>query len=558
MDKELWQRIEQVFYAAMELPEGERDAYVQQTCAGDETLLREVRTLLDVNRRTETFLNAPVERPQPPLGGNSMRMKHCPKCGKTYPAPTRLCEEDREILSLKDPYNLLGSTLADKYKVIALVGVGGMGAVYYARHTGIERRVALKILQPNMAIGNEYIAELFEREAKMAGRLSHPNIVDVTDAGHTADGIAYIVMEWLEGRTLEDELDHEGQFSFTRAIGIVRQIARALNVAHAERIIHRDLKPANIMLVDDADGSDQVKVLDFGIGKILKDTTANSLVSGLVGTPQYASPEQLTVGGYVDGRSDIYSLGVIFFRLLGGELPFNFSSLGELLMMQLNGAPPLLRGIRPETPPEIESLVNRMLAKDPAMRPQSAGELIAALDRIESELDVETPPARAKSLDAKAPRQEPEQTDEFETRVSLAAPKRKSGRWLGVATTLVLTISVAIYGVYLYRSQPDERVAGIQMPSASPTASLPSPEPSPAVSTEPEPSLTPTPDQNQLEINRQRAAERLQRAQTLYKQGDYQNALRECNESLKLNPRSTEARQLKNKITEILKILNAR
>lgn len=558
MDKEQWRQIEEIFYAAMELPEGERDAYARQACAGDETLLHEVLTLLDVNRRTETFLNAPVGMPQPPSGGTSMRLKHCPKCGKTYPAPTRLCEEDREILSLKDPYNLLGSMLADKYKVIALVGVGGMGAVYYARHVGIERRVALKILQPNLAIGNEYIAELFEREAKLVGRLSHPNIVDVKDAGHTADGIAYIVMEWLEGRTLEDELDNQGQFSFPRAIGIVRQISRALSAAHAERIVHRDLKPANIMLVETADGSDQVKVLDFGIGKILKDTTANSLVSGLVGTPQYASPEQLTVGGHVDGRSDIYSLGVIFFRLLGGELPFKYSSLGELLMMQLNGRPPLLRGIRPDTPVEIERLVNDMLAKDPAMRPQSAGELIAELDRVESELDVETPPAGAKSLDAKAPRQGPEQTDEYKTRVSPAEPKRNIGRWRGAAAALVLTISAASYGVYLYRSQPDERQAGIQMPAASPTASMPSPEPTTTASTEPQPSLTSTPDQKRLELNRQRAAERLQRAQTLYNQGDYQNALRECNESLKLNPRSAEARQLKNKITEILRILNAR
>ena len=129
-------------------------------------------------------------------------MKYCPKCEKTYPTTQRFCLEDGALLSLRDPFHLVGRTLVEKYRIDALVGVGGMGAVYCAYHTGIERRVAVKILLPHLAIGNDRVVELFEREAKIAGRLSHKNIADIKDAGHTADGIAYLVMEWIEGRTL--------------------------------------------------------------------------------------------------------------------------------------------------------------------------------------------------------------------------------------------------------------------------------------------------------------------------------------------------------------------
>jgi serine/threonine protein kinase len=283
----------------------------------------------------------------------------------------------------------VGRTLLDKYSVMALVGLGGMGAVYFARHLGIDRSVAFKILQPNVAISSEYVVELFEREAKLAGRLAHENIVDVKDAGHTPDGIAYIAMESLDGRTLDEELSKHRRLGFRRAVGIIRQIACALGEAHAKHVVHRDLKPGNIMLLDTPDGRDQIKALDFGIGKVFEESTANSPVSALVGTPHYASPEQLTIGGFVDGRSDIYSLGAIFYRLLGGQAPFNGSSIGELLQMQLTVPPKPLRVLRPETPPVIERLVDEMLAKVPAGRPQSAGEVLTRLGRILDEFEDE-------------------------------------------------------------------------------------------------------------------------------------------------------------------------
>ena len=535
-----------------------------------------------------------------------MRIKYCPKCGQNYSASQRFCESDQEVLSLKDPYHLVGQTLLDKYKILALVGVGGMGAVYCAHHLGIDRRVAFKILQPNVAIGNDYVVELFEREAKLAGRLTHENIVDVKDAGHTPDGIAYIVMEWLEGQTLDQELAIQGSFSFTRAIGILRQIAAALSEAHAKRIIHRDLKPANVMLVDTVGGRDQVKVLDFGIGKIIEETTANSPVSAMVGTPQYASPEQLTVGGHIDGRSDIYSLGVIGYRLLGGQLPFSSSSMGELVQMQLTVMPQPLRAIRPETPLALEQLINSMLAKDPALRPQSANEVLASLKKITGQLklqevdpeDLEETLVAVKAgkkngidlaeqttedlfATAKSPslgkigQDSPKFPAVAETAPFTSIPGRRNKSYVVYGIAVMTMIAAAVYGFYQYGATKsgtadpaaNERALGSVMPSPSPAATqsnITQPTPGVGVVSTPEISPTqaalPSPTVNRAltQANQQKAAEYFQRARALYNQGEFQNALRECDQSLKLNPQQPEVRKFRQKITDTIKVLNRR
>jgi serine/threonine protein kinase len=177
-------------------------------------------------------------------------MKYCPQCRQQYRDDTlRFCQADRHLLSLDpDPYNLVGRTLGNKYLIEALVGIGGMGAVYAAHHTRIDRQVAFKILQPNFALKHPAATEMFEAEARTAGRLKHENIVEVFDADRI-ENISYIAMEWLEGHTLEDELAAHGQLGFERAAWILRQIAAALDAAHAKRTIHRDLKPSNVMLV---------------------------------------------------------------------------------------------------------------------------------------------------------------------------------------------------------------------------------------------------------------------------------------------------------------------
>ena len=305
-----------------------------------------------------------------------MATKYCPQCQTVVTQPLQLCPKCEAVLSLKDPYSLVGRTLLDRYQIEALVGLGGMGAVYCAFHQGIERRVAIKVLQPNIALADERLVELFEREAKVAGRLTHENIVDVKDAGRIEDSgstLAYIVMEWLDGRTLEDELQQlrqtGGQLSFAQTHEIARQMTSALAEAHSKNVVHRDLKPANVMLLNKPDGRIAVKVLDFGIGKIVNQTGA--AVSAVMGTPNYASPEQLQLGGKLDHRSDIYSMGVMLYRMIGGRLPFNSASLPELIQLQLNSTPTALRVLRPDVPVALEALVHRMLAKNADDRPQS-------------------------------------------------------------------------------------------------------------------------------------------------------------------------------------------
>jgi serine/threonine protein kinase/tetratricopeptide (TPR) repeat protein len=306
-------------------------------------------------------------------------MKYCPKCQHSYAPLHSLCPQDGEVLTLKDLYGLTGRVVSDKYRIESLMTIGGMSAVYRARQIGVDRQVAFKILLPNLAINNASMRGLFEREARTAGLLTHENIATVHDAGRTPDDLAYIAMEWLEGPTLEQELKAEGQLSYERIAKLLQQTAAALDAAHAEGVIHRDLKPSNIMLVPRADGRDMVKVLDFGLAKILHET-AEVQVSSALGTPHYASPEQFRVGEEIDGRADIYALGVILYRMLAGRLPFDVSSIHELIRLHLLESPPPLRAYRPDVPLAVENLLNRMLAKTPQYRPATAS---AAADEFE-------------------------------------------------------------------------------------------------------------------------------------------------------------------------------
>ena len=307
-------------------------------------------------------------------------MKYCPKCKESYSTGQRFCSNDGATLTLQDPYNLLGRALMDKYRLDALVGIGGMGAVYCAAHLSTGRQVAVKILLPNLAIGNPRLLNLFEREARVVGRLRHENIVDIIDAGLTTDGIAYIAMEWLEGRTLDEEIQRSGPLSFQRVSEILRQVAAALQESHSQHIIHRDLKPSNIFLVQRATGREQVKVVDFGISKSIGDT-GGSPVSSVMGTPQYASPEQFRLGENIDSRTDVYSLGVLLFQMLTNALPFNDTTISALIHKHLNEPPPPLRGLRQDIPPALEDLVGRMLAKQPADRPQRVGDIPDLFDK---------------------------------------------------------------------------------------------------------------------------------------------------------------------------------
>jgi serine/threonine protein kinase len=274
------------------------------------------------------------------------------------------------IPSPRDPYRIVGQTFANRYRIDKLVGTGGMGAVYKARHLALNRVVAIKILRPDVSFNNRYVAELFQREGMVVARLSHPNIVAIYDADSTEEGIAYIVMEWLEGHTLDTEISQHGPLGFIRTAEILRQVSSALKEAHSHSIVHRDLKPHNIMLTQRQDGQELVKVLDFGIAKILDTTSAVSMVAG---TPLYMSPEQFEGAG-IDGRADIYSLGVTLFEMLTGRKPFEGRSLPDLIH-HLKSLPLSFTTLRPDAPEAVEKLLNGMMARLPEDRPQRVGEI---------------------------------------------------------------------------------------------------------------------------------------------------------------------------------------
>src|ERR1051326_53606 len=307
-------------------------------------------------------------------------MKTCPVCGKEYSDTSTLCPIDAAVLR-HDEDPLIGKTLAEKYLVEDLIKHGGMGAVYRGKHVLMEKTVAIKVLRPSLALDNEVVAR-FSREAKAASRISHPHAVSVTDFGEDEHGVVFLVMEYLDGRTLKEAIKTDGPMDLDRVVEIVRQVSGALDIAHQQGVVHRDLKSDNIMLVRH-DGTEWAKVLDFGIAKIQQpegardiDITAANLV---IGTPQYMSPEQCSQSGPIDARSDVYSLGIIIFEMLAGRVPFTGESPTMIMMKQVQDPPPSIREARPQLPAAIETVIDRALAKRPADRFASAGELSHAL-----------------------------------------------------------------------------------------------------------------------------------------------------------------------------------
>ncbi|HVG31223.1 MAG TPA: protein kinase [Pyrinomonadaceae bacterium] len=307
-------------------------------------------------------------------------MKKCPKCGKTYEQGNTLCPADGTAL-VKAGDDLLGKTLADKYRIEERISEGGMGTVYRATHVLMEKTVAVKVLHPSLAADDKIVAR-FTREAKAASRISHPHALNVTDFGEAEDGVVFLVMEYLAGRTLKRVVREEGAMPLARAVLIARQIAGALDAAHAEGVVHRDLKSDNIMLGETA-GGDWAKVLDFGIAKIIEpdghdpELTAPNLI---IGTPQYMSPEQCSQASEIDARSDIYSFGVILYEMLTGHVPFTGESATSIMLKHLQESAPSVLEERKDLPPAVGQVIARALSKRPEDRQQSAGELAEALD----------------------------------------------------------------------------------------------------------------------------------------------------------------------------------
>lgn len=263
------------------------------------------------------------------------------------------------------------------YRIVRRLGQGGMGAVYEAIHETIERRVAIKVLRPQLSVTAD-IAVRFINEARAVNLVNHPCIVQVSDYGQTADGTAYIVMELLEGETLTKRLQRSGgKLQVTDALRLCRQILSALQAAHSKNIVHRDLKPDNVMLVAEADPEagtrERVKLLDFGIAKVSSApqgiSKADTQMDAVLGSPEYMSPEQCRGDRAIDAKADLYSLGVMLFRMLAGRLPFQAEGIGSLMGMHIYEQPPELSPLAPEVPADLAQLVKRMLTKAPAARP---------------------------------------------------------------------------------------------------------------------------------------------------------------------------------------------
>ena len=315
-------------------------------------------------------------------------------CRRNYAAGETFCPEDGSRLFLHTaggelaPDELVGETLDGRYRVLRLLGEGGMGRVYEGEHLLIERRVAIKVLREDFTRRAD-VVERFRREAKSASRIGHPNIVDVLDFGEAPSGASYFVMELLQGEDLADVLARLSKLPPERAVLIAFQCCHALAAAHDKGVIHRDMKPENVFLVEREGAADFVKLVDFGVAKMserdaLQDDGGKLTRTGVIfGTPEYMSPEQ-AAGHAPDHRADIYALGITLYELLTGRVPFEGASFMSVLTKHANKALPPLRELNPDVSvsPELEAVVLRALNKDREARYQTMREMALALEAV--------------------------------------------------------------------------------------------------------------------------------------------------------------------------------
>jgi len=307
--------------------------------------------------------------------------KTCTSCGKTYPDTMVFCPTDGTSLRADEVAgDLIGTVIADRYLVNELLGEGGMGRVYLASHVRLPQKAAIKVLHEDMVKDTGAVAR-FNREAANAARIEHDRVARVFDFGETADGLVYLAMEYVPGKTLRDLLDASPRMAPARAANIVYQVAEGLEAAHKLSIVHRDLKPDNILVITDETGADRCKVVDFGIAKVTNSSETQLTQAGmLVGTPEFMSPEQV-LGETLDGRSDVYALALVAYELFTGGLPFEGNTPERKLTARLIQDPKPLSVTAPdvEWPDALQATFDRALEREPDARTATALEFADAV-----------------------------------------------------------------------------------------------------------------------------------------------------------------------------------
>lgn len=416
----------------------------------------------------------------------------------------------------------IGDVIQGKYRIVRLIGQGGMGAVYEGVNENIARRVAIKVLHGGLA-GQHGVIERFEREAQAAGRIGNDHILEVLDLGTLADGDRFMVMEYLDGETLEDRLRRLGTMTPQEICPIVRQLLVGLGAAHDVGIIHRDLKPDNVFVLREKAGQpDFVKIIDFGISKFttLGSDLRMTATGAVMGTPYFMSPEQAKGSRDADVRSDLYAVGVILFRAVTGEVPFDAASFNELLFKIVLSETPRASSLVPGLDPQFDSLIHRAMAREPSGRFQSTAQFIRALDdwyadaRAPSRRSGETPNFRTPSQRAArppaasvnelsgqdtqaVPSQGPSAIDAaFETewgRTAAGLPRSGFANWRTGALVVGPIVLAAIVYAFVRQGEPSAARAESAAASASP-ALVPAATSAVQPAAPPTPSLTPAPE----------------------------------------------------------------
>ena len=389
--------------------------------------------------------------------------------------------------------SLVGEVLGN-YRILGELSSGGMGTVYRAQHELLGRPAAIKLLRPELS-SNNVLVQRFFNEAKAATAIRHPGIVEVYDFGYTHDGLAYLVMELLDGEPLSARLERRGRLTELEVASIARGIASALKAAHAKGIVHRDLKPDNVFLVPDPEGTgDRVKVLDFGVAKLTDDAPTNvrhTQTGALMGTPLYMAPEQARAAGEIDHRADLYSLGCILYELLVGKPPFVADGAGEIIALQMFGEvqPPKER--LAELTPEMNAIVMRLLEKEPHARYQHAADLIQALaglgGKLSSQLSAERPATERPPMISPTPMPGAANSLRLSLIDERPPPEKRSSLPI-IAGVLTVLLAGAGTIFFLTRSGGDEPAkANATTPPPRDETRPPPPAPPPEKTTKPQP-----------------------------------------------------------------------